>query len=202
MLSCVEPCRTWFARGNRQTRELELKLQRGKCLHLYFYYLHEVLGWVSVRLQTWFPFLIQICLNGREWLARQMDAEGLAYRRQDNTFTWLADAARAQALMDQQQRTDWPKLLQPLVRRCHPLHPQIMAPLLREYYWTAAESEYACDVMFRSPLALQRIYPRLVRHAVMNLSCEQVLRYMRGSSRARRSNVARTDLRRGPTGCG
>ncbi len=73
VLSCVEPCRTWFARGTRQTRQLELKLQWGKCLHLYYYYIHAELGWLSVRLQTWFPFLIQICLNGREWLARQSE---------------------------------------------------------------------------------------------------------------------------------
>src|SRR5262249_43932812 len=31
VLSCVEPCRTWFARGNRDTKKLELKLQWGKC---------------------------------------------------------------------------------------------------------------------------------------------------------------------------
>src|SRR5436309_3461892 len=37
VLSCVEPCRTWFLRGNRVTRKLEIKLQWGKCIHLYFY---------------------------------------------------------------------------------------------------------------------------------------------------------------------
>src|SRR5688500_3348140 len=36
VLSCVEPCRTWFARGNRSTRKLELKQQWGQCIHLYF----------------------------------------------------------------------------------------------------------------------------------------------------------------------
>jgi hypothetical protein len=30
-----------------------------------------------------------ICLNGHEWLARQMDAAGLAYERRDNCFAWL-----------------------------------------------------------------------------------------------------------------
>jgi len=55
VLSCVEPCRTWFARGNRATQKLELKLQWGKCLHLYFYFVHEQLGWLHLRLQTWFP---------------------------------------------------------------------------------------------------------------------------------------------------
>ena len=93
VISCVEPCRTWFARGNRATRKLELKLQWGKCVHLYSYLIHQQVGWLSVRLHTWFPFLIQVCINGREWLARQMDAAGLAYRREDNCFSWVAEVA-------------------------------------------------------------------------------------------------------------
>jgi hypothetical protein len=41
VFSCVEPCRTWFLRGNRLTRKLELRLEWGKCIHLYFYWMHE-----------------------------------------------------------------------------------------------------------------------------------------------------------------
>jgi hypothetical protein len=33
VLSCVEPCHTWYLRGNRATRKLELHLQWGKCIH-------------------------------------------------------------------------------------------------------------------------------------------------------------------------
>jgi hypothetical protein len=33
---CVEPCRTYKAQGNHQTKMLDLNLQLGKCLHLYF----------------------------------------------------------------------------------------------------------------------------------------------------------------------
>ena len=40
-------------------------------------------GFMNARIQTWFPFPVQICLNGREWLARQMEAAGLEYARQD-----------------------------------------------------------------------------------------------------------------------
>ena len=31
---------------------------------------------MHARIQTWFPFAIQICLNGREWRARTMGAAG------------------------------------------------------------------------------------------------------------------------------
>jgi hypothetical protein len=200
VLSCVEPCRTWFARGNRATQKLELKLQWGKCVHLYFYLIHEQVGWLSVRLQTWFPFLMQVCINGREWLARQMDAAGLAYRREDNCFSWVADVTRAQSLLDQQHRTDWPKLMSPLVGLCHPLHAEITRPIQRDYYWTVAESEYASDVMFRHRAALQRIYPALIHHAVMSFGSEQVLRFMGRPRGAHASDQVQTDRRRGPDG--
>jgi len=50
--------------------------------------------------QTWLPFTVEVRLNGREWLARQMDHQaGLAYVQRDNAFTDLGDAAAAQALL-------------------------------------------------------------------------------------------------------
>ena len=200
VLSCVEPCHTWFLRGNRVTRKLEIKLQWGKCIHLYFYWIHEELGFLHLRLQTWFPFLIQVCLNGREWLGRQMDKARMRYRREQNCYPWIGDVGRAQALMDQQHQSEWCKLLAPLVRRCHPLSAEINAPIGQEYYWTAAETEYATDIMFRDRAALQRIYPSLVHHAVMSFGAEQVLRFWGRSGRVGVSDEVMTDRRRGSDG--
>lgn len=196
VLSCVEPCRRWIARGNRASQKLELRLEWGKCTHLYFYWLHEQLGFLHLRLQTWFPFLIQVCLNGREWLAHQMDAAGIAYRREENCFPWIGDVAGAQALMAEQLRTHWPSVLEPLVRQCHPLCAEITRPIERDYYWTAAESEYATDVMFGERGALERIYPSLVHHGVMSFGSEQVLRFLGHSGRSPVQGEVKTDRRR------
>jgi len=196
VMGCVEPCRTWRMRGNHETKMLEFRLEWGKCKHLYFYWVHEELGFLHMRLQTWFPFLIQFCVNGREWLGRQMDKEGIAYRQEDNCFPWIADVGRAQQLMEEQQRTDWPKVLEELVRRCHPLHEEISRPLELGYYWTASQSEYATDVMFRDRGALERIYPTLVHHAVMHMGAEQVMRYMGRSGRVGINDAVVTDRRR------
>jgi len=51
VLYTLEPCSTFTARGNRW---------RTKCLHFYFYYLDRELGFIHVRLQSWFPFQIQV----------------------------------------------------------------------------------------------------------------------------------------------
>jgi hypothetical protein len=63
------------------------------------------------RIQTWFPFNIQVGLHGREWLARQMDREGLKYVQQGNCFVWIEDYQRAQELMNRQLEMKWAELL-------------------------------------------------------------------------------------------
>lgn len=196
VMSCVEPCRTWRMRGSFETKRLELRLEWGKCKHYYFYWMHEELGFLHLRLQTWFPFLIQVCVNGREWLARQMDRGGIRYRKEDNCFPWVSDVEGAQKLMAEQARIDWGKVLGELVKRCHRLDQEIRRPIGAEYYWSASQSEYAADVMFRGRAALERIYPPLVHHAVMSYGAEQVMRYMGRPGRVGIHDVVVTDRRR------
>ena len=75
-----------------------------KCKHYYFYWDDGRFGLTQVRLSSWFPFDAHVVLNGREWLAQQMDAKGMSYVRQDNCFVKISDFARAQKLADQQVR--------------------------------------------------------------------------------------------------
>ena len=76
VLTTLEPCMTFEYHRSRDTNERGLRLRHGKCLHIYKYFVHPRFGFMSGRLQTWFPFDIQICLNGREWLARQLLQKG------------------------------------------------------------------------------------------------------------------------------
>src|SRR5262249_43521867 len=94
VLHCVEPC--WTFDTKSVDGRLTIQGEWGKGSALYHYYVHRLFGWMYLRLHTWFPFEIQIGLNGREWLARDMDRVGLQYRRSDNKFLWLEDWQRAQ----------------------------------------------------------------------------------------------------------
>jgi len=105
VLTCVEPCRSFEIYRNRDTKHLQLQPRVRKCLFLYHYAVHPVFGFLNARIQTWFPFSIQICVNGRDWLAHQRDAVGLAYLRHDNCFPWIEDWPTAQQLMDQQLKS-------------------------------------------------------------------------------------------------
>ena len=201
VLSCVEPCRTYKMRGNYQTKMLEPRLEWGKCLHLYFYVQHRDYGLLHLRLQTWFPFLIHICLNGHRWLARQMEAQGLRYRQADNRFTWLEDFPQAQNLADAQLRTDWAALCEELRRTYHPLHEKIGRPLNGlSYYWTAPQTEFASDVLFRDQRVLDRLFPRLTLHGMLNLGCEQVMRFLGKQLNGRFGGEVVSDWRRGADG--
>ena len=144
-LTAVELCSTYAIRGSREDQRLHLQRAWRKCLFVYQYWMHPVFGFMSSRLQTWFPFTLYLYLNGREWLARQMDQAGLAYQRHDNCFPQLQDFARAQQLMDRQLETNWPQQLDPIVPQVHPLFHEICDGHPMSYYWTCAQSEWAVD---------------------------------------------------------
>src|SRR6516164_7932178 len=71
VLRCVEPCHSYEINRNANTKQIDLVLVPRKCLHLYFYYMDREFGLMHIRLQTWLPFSIHVCLNGREYPARQ-----------------------------------------------------------------------------------------------------------------------------------
>src|SRR5712692_1468606 len=178
VLSCVEPCRTFEVYRNRETRKLELVSRTRKCLFLYHYWMHREFGFLNVRLQTWFPFSIQVCMNGREWLARQMDHEGMKYVRQGNCFPWVQDWDRAQGLLERQVRRNWPQALGRLARELNPVHAQMFRDFPMNYYWTTYQSEWAIDVVFRQAGVLRRLYPRLVHYGMTTLGSTDGLRYL------------------------
>jgi len=177
VLQCLEPCWT-FDTARTANREMIIRGERGKCSHLYHYYIHPQFGWMYVRLQTWFPFEIQVGMNGREWLARQLDRENLTYERSDNKFLWVADWQRAQQLLDEQLQTDWVRELDALQQQFHPLHPGHMGRMRLSYNWTVFQSEWASDVAFRSEEVLQSWFDRWLRHAFLSYDSVDVLRFL------------------------
>ena len=121
------------------------------------------------RLQTWFPFHIQVGMNGREWLARQMDKAAMKYRQQGNCFVWIEDYGRAQQLLQQQLQTNWAALLEKFARQLNPQHEKIFARYPASYYWTCYQSEWATDIVFRDAEFLKRRMPLWVRHGRLSL---------------------------------
>lgn len=119
-ISVLEQCYAAKVKGNKAKKQLELKILPSKCIHLYHYFNDPDYGFGHVRLQTWAPYNIFICLNGRHWLERQLLKKGVAYIKAGNCFPWIEDMDMAQKLMDQQLKTSWSRMLNGLVRRMCP----------------------------------------------------------------------------------
>jgi hypothetical protein len=96
ILKCVEPCYSMTVGPQASSHRLEIRRKLVKCSHLYFYLRDRKLGLLNVRLQTWLPFSVHVCLNGREWLARRLQQAGIAYEQRDNCFSdWRMCGARS-----------------------------------------------------------------------------------------------------------
>lgn len=175
IFSCLEPCQSFVIGKDRKAKKLFLKSAERKCLHLYFYYIDRQFGFMHIRLQTWLPFSVQVCINGRSWLAKQMDAAHIGYEQHDNCFTHIDSVTKAQRIFDQLSERKWVHWLKPLAARVNPC----LRPLrLHGYYWSVRESEFATDLMFRNPKDLAAIYPALVRHAIEHFQTHDVLRFL------------------------
>jgi len=178
VLSAVEPCMSFAVGRNRAAKKLELRYQNRKCLHYYFYLIDSRCGWLNVRLQTWLPFTVQVVINGREWLARQLQQKGIDFERRGNCFTDIGDLRAAQRLLDRQRGAHWPRLLNRLLAQVHPSHRTLFGQERLRHYWSADETEWATDVLFHSPEDLATVYPQLVQHAITSFGSGEVLRFL------------------------
>ena len=178
VFAAVEPCYSITVRGNRQTKKLELVSQFRKCKHLYFYFVDPEFGLMHIRLQTWLPFTIQVCVNGRRWLGNKLQEAGIPFVQQDNTFTEIGDVNRAQEFMDQLMNRDFAAYLNRLIKAINPVarHPEWKLP--NGYYWSFQEVETATDIMFRDADSLSRLYPSLLQHAMLVCNSTDVLRFL------------------------
>ena len=178
VLAAVEPCRSFTVRRNHVTHRLEVVYRERKGMHLYWYFIDAELGFIHIRLQTWLPFGIQIYVNGREWLARQLDARGIGYLRADNALLRIDNLDVAAELCERFAHRAWPRLLDALARRVNIHLPAIAAAEGGGYYWCLDQAEVATDVMFQDRRCLTAVLPDLVRHASLNMSSTDVLRFL------------------------
>ena len=144
---------------------------------LYYYFLDPEFGLMHVRLQTWFPYTVQVYVNGHEWLARQMLHKKLGFVQHDNAFTELDKPVVAQRLADRFPKLPWVKILNRWVRRVNPLLGRSWLGKA-DYYWVIDQAEYSTDVLFQSRAKLAELYPRLLQHALLCFSAQDILTFL------------------------
>jgi hypothetical protein len=177
MFSAVEPCMAPMVKGNQSRKTLELVMAQRKCVFVYHYFDDPVVGFGHVRIQSWLPFNIFICLNGRHWLEKQLRKEDIGYLKDGNCFPWIEDIETAQKLFTKQIETNWSEMLMKLALKSCPALAQVIRPLRPEYYWSADDTEWATDIMFKSVESLEALYPSLLHHAMHVCDAPSVMRY-------------------------
>lgn len=165
-------------RGKRQSGHIHLVSEARKHLHYYLYFIDEEFGMMHVRIQSWWPFTTHININGREWLARQMDKEDIEYLRAENCFWEIADLEQAQTLCDKFAHRQWERVWNAFAKRLNPLLPMITDWTGQGYYWSVEQAEIATDVMFDRQEGLDELLPALFRETMLTQSAEDVMRFL------------------------
>jgi len=194
--SVVETCFSPIVKGDRESKKLVVKMLPRKCVFLYHYFDRPDIGFGHIRIQSWFPYQITVCMNGRHWLEKQLLRNGSSYVKDGNCFTRLADPDLAQRIMDAQLKTNWNSLLSTLLRDASPNHAVILKPVDANYYWSADETEYATDIMFNSTNDLNQLFPSLIKHAVIVSDSPTVMRFFGKKACGLGPNEVITDCRR------
>jgi hypothetical protein len=175
--SCVESGASFKAHFCAERGFPQLRYHPTHCKHLYLYFDHPGFGFMNIRLQTWLPYHIQICMNGREWLRRCLGKAGVGFEVSGNKFLHIADFDRAQKFLDRQLDAEWPILLRGFLPLAFPTMEQTLGPQL-SYYWTLWQSEWATDLIFPQPQDAESLMEALLRHAVITGTSARVLRYL------------------------
>lgn len=177
VLCCQETCRTVKLKFGQNRPRLQFAFRPQRVL--YYYFLDKNFGRFYVRIQTWFPFTIQVYVNGHDWLAQQLTHRGIGFEQRDNAFTKLDNPQAAQKLADRFERLNWQATLDRWARLVNPLL-RVKDSLVRffSYRWVIDQAEYSTDVIFQSPEKLGALYPRLLDHAVVNFSAQDILTFL------------------------
>ena len=198
-IKTLEACKTAKVVGSEGKQFL--KSSSTKCLHYYLYYLDKEFGFMFVKIQTWFPFNIQVYINGRELMKHVFDANGIPYHCYDNSFTDISDVAKAQELADKFDSSKLCRRLDAFAKSINPFLDTVRNQFGQGYFWCVDQCEFATDIMFKERSFLEDIYPSLVGHAFYDFSCTDVFTFMGRKPDPRFQGEAVSDYKNRPIGC-
>lgn len=172
---CMETCRAVTMTKGRHAPVITWKQRPQRVL--YFYFLDPDFGLRYVRLQTWFPFDVQVYLNGHDWLACQLQKKRIGFEQIDNALLQIDNVKAAQSLADRFPQLDWCKVLSGWVKAILP-RTSVKGLQPHEYYWCLQQVELSADLEFRDAAALTKLYPQLLDHATFQFSASDVMQFL------------------------
>jgi hypothetical protein len=130
----------------------------------YFYLRDQEWGRMFLRICPYFPFNARVCINQHERLARQLQAEGIFYRKAANAFVQCPDPERLQQLADGLTSADLEVPIQCWLRELVPFYANSDPNRISDYVYRlfASQVEYCTNLIFTQRAALDRMAERLL----------------------------------------
>jgi hypothetical protein len=131
--------------------------------HFYFYGLDEDFGPFFLKVCTYFPYNAKLCINGHEYLKRQLAREGIAFEAPDNGVLTCADPKRLQQLCDGLSPAKIDALLRKWLGRLpHPFTGKDRAAGYR-YELSILQAEFSLTQVLDRPLSGRAFFEEVIR---------------------------------------
>jgi hypothetical protein len=131
--------------------------------HIYFYGLDEDFGPFFLKFCTYFPYTAKLCINGHEYVKRQLAKEGIAFEALDNGILTCANPRRLQQLCDGLSASKINKLLRKwLARLPHPFTGKDRAADYR-YDVSILQAEFSLTQVLDRPLSGRVFFEEVIR---------------------------------------
>src|SRR5262245_3338735 len=131
--------------------------------HYYFYCIDEDFGPFFLKFCSYFPYTAKLCLNGHEYVKRQLAKEGIAFEALDNGIRSCADPQRLQEICDGLSAAQIDALLRKwLARLPHPFTPEDRAAGYR-YEISILQAEFSLTQVLDRPLTGRIFFEEVIR---------------------------------------
>lgn len=135
--------------------------QRSRFTHYYFYIRDEALGPIILRVASFFPFHATYWLNGHSFIEQELKRAHIGFRKNDNAFLAVEDAAALQAAADRlspqiirQQLDYWTFLLGPKFSK------RERSQMNLSRFYSIAQIEYCRNCIFKRHFPIHKIFER------------------------------------------
>src|SRR3954454_22036396 len=131
--------------------------------HYYFYIDDEEFGPLFLKVCSYAPWSIKLCLNGHEWAKRQLDKYGIRFEALDNGFLSCPEPARLQEICNRLGPEDIDRVFRKWLRRIPlPLRPEDRRA---GYDWDLSiwQREVSLTQIFDRPLRGREFFEEIIR---------------------------------------
>ena len=132
----------------------------------YWYIVDEDFGPLFIKFGSYFPYPVKVCLNGHEFLLRQLAKAGVAYESLDNGLLSCADAALAQRIAaGLDERAIAGVFAKWISRLPHPF-PAADRAAGYDYHLSILQAEFALTQVFDRPLTGRQFFEQIIKDNV------------------------------------